>query len=55
MVLLVAVVVCLLALWSGIWWLWLIAGLAAAAGIFAIYESRKKWCALRAMGIKTQI
>ena len=44
-----------LAWWSGIWWLWPIAALAVAAGLFALYEARKKWCALRAMGIKTRI
>jgi len=44
-----------LAWWSGIWWMWIIAGVCLAAGAFAIYESRKKWCALRAMGVKTRI
>ncbi len=44
-----------LALWSGIWWLWLIAAASALGGGFAIYEARKKWCAIRAMGVKTKI
>ncbi len=44
-----------LALWTGMWGLWVIAGVCAAAGGFAIFESRKKWCALRAMGLKTRI
>lgn len=44
-----------LAFWTGIWWLWLIMAAMLLAGSFAIYESRKKWCALRAMGIKTSI
>ena len=44
-----------LALWTGSWWLWLIAAACVGAGAFAIFESRKKWCALRAMGIKTSI
>lgn len=55
MVLLVATVVAGLAWWSGIGWLWWIVGAAALAGGFAIFESSKKWCALRAMGIKTRI
>lgn len=53
--LVVAAVVAGLAWWSGIWWLWVVVGVAAASGGFALYESRKKWCALRAMGIKTRI
>ncbi len=44
-----------LAAWSAIWWLWLIAAAAAAAGFFAIFEARKKWCVLRAMGVKTRM
>ncbi|HUO09929.1 MAG TPA: hypothetical protein VM008_16615 [Phycisphaerae bacterium] len=44
-----------LALWAGTWWLWLIAAGCVGAGGFAIFESRKKWCVLRAMGIKTSI
>jgi hypothetical protein len=44
-----------LAFWSGIWWMWIIAGVCVGAGGFAIFESRKKWCALRAMGVKTRI
>ncbi|MGN6366817.1 MAG: hypothetical protein ACTHN5_00870 [Phycisphaerae bacterium] len=44
-----------LALWAGTWWLWLIAAGCVGAGAFAIFESRKKWCVLRAMGIKTAI
>lgn len=27
----------------------------AAAGLFQVFESRKGWCALRAMGVKTPI
>ncbi len=42
-----------LALWSGIWWLWVIAPTLLAAGGFCIFEAQKKWCALRAMGVKT--
>ena len=55
MVLCVAGVVAGLAWWSGIWWLWGLAGGAVVAGGFALFESRQKWCALRAMGIKTRI
>ncbi len=35
---------------------WLLIGLGlilVAAGVFQFYESRKGWCALRAMGVKT--
>ena len=51
----VSIILAGLALWSAIWWLWIIVALLAAAGAFAIFEARKKWCALRAMGIKTSI
>jgi hypothetical protein len=43
----------MMSFWSGTWWLWAVAGLCVAAGIFAFWEARKKWCAVRAMGIKT--
>lgn len=36
-------------------WLWIIAGLLAGMGLFAIYESRKGWCVARAMGFKTPV
>lgn len=42
-----------LALWWALWWLWIITGVCLLAGVFAIYESRKKWCVMRAMGFKT--
>jgi hypothetical protein len=51
----VAVLLAGLAWWSGIWWLWIAAGVCAAAGTFAIYEARKKWCVMRAMGMKTSV
>jgi hypothetical protein len=51
----VAVVLAGLAWWSGIWWLWIVAGACALGGGFAIFEAQKKWCALRAMGVKTSI
>ena len=53
MVLLAGIVLAGLALWSGTWWLWLIVGGCVAAGSFALYEAHHRWCALRAMGIKT--
>ncbi len=35
-------------------WLFIGIGLTLlAAGLFQLYESRKGWCALRAMGMKT--
>ena len=36
-------------------WLWIPAGLAWGAGVFALYEARKKWCVVRALGIKTPV
>ena len=32
---------------------WLVSLVAMLGGAFAIFESRKGWCAIRAMGIKT--
>ena len=55
MVLLAACVLTGLALWSGTWWLWIIVAACAAAGGFAIFEGRNKWCLLRALGIKTRV
>jgi hypothetical protein len=34
---------------------WIVSMALGAAGAFAIFESRKGWCALRAMGFKTSI
>ena len=53
--LVVAGVMGALAFWSGIWWLWIICGVCAAAGGFAIFEARRKWCVVRAMGVKTKV
>jgi hypothetical protein len=53
--LVVAVLVAALALWSGIWWLWVVVGVGGVAGVFALYEAQKKWCVLRAMGVKTKV
>jgi uncharacterized membrane protein HdeD (DUF308 family) len=36
-------------------WLWLFAAVLLAGGAFAIYESRKGWCVVRAMGFKTPV
>ena len=40
---------------AGFWlaWLWIIAAFAAAMGLFGLFEARHKWCAVRALGIKT--
>jgi hypothetical protein len=41
-------------LWDRFFWLFLGTGIVLIlAGVFQLYESRKGWCALRAMGIKT--
>jgi hypothetical protein len=53
--LLAALVLAGLAIWSGTWWLWIIVAACGAAGIFALYEARKKWCVLRAVGLKTKM
>ncbi len=42
-----------LALWAEVWWLWVMVAGCFLAGGFAIFEARKKWCVLRAMGVKT--
>lgn len=55
MALLVAGMLAALALWAGTWWLWIVVGCAAAAGIFCLFEAQKKWCALRAIGMKTPV
>jgi uncharacterized membrane protein HdeD (DUF308 family) len=36
-------------------WLWLFAAVLLAGGAFAIFESRKGWCVVRAMGFKTPV
>lgn len=36
-------------------WAWIAAGGLLASGLFGIYESRKGWCAVRAMGFKTPV
>ena len=41
--------------WTNHWWLYLAAALLIAAGLFAFYEARKKWCIVRALGIRTPL
>ena len=53
--LLIAALLAGLAFWSGTWWLWIIVGMCAVAGAFALYEAKKKWCVMRAMGVKTRM
>jgi hypothetical protein len=36
-------------------WILAIAIFLIAGGVFSIFEARKGWCAVRAMGIKTKI
>jgi len=43
-----------LAIWSRIWWLWVIVAVCVAGGALGLYESRKKWCIMRALGVKTK-
>lgn len=39
----------------GLWWAGGLAIVFMALGAFGIYEARKGWCAVRAMGIKTPV
>jgi fatty acid desaturase len=39
----------------GPWWSGGLTLILAAMGAFGIYEARKGWCAVRAMGIKTPV
>ncbi|MBL8879355.1 MAG: hypothetical protein JNG88_09575 [Phycisphaerales bacterium] len=36
-------------------WRWPIASIAILLGLFGLYEARRGWCALRAMGFRTPI
>jgi hypothetical protein len=51
--LVIAVLAALLAAWSGLWWVWIIAAVALMAGVLGMFEAKKKWCVMRAMGVKT--
>jgi hypothetical protein len=53
--LVLAAVVVGLALWSGIWWLWIIAAACTGFGVLGLYEAKNKWCIMRAMGVKTRV
>lgn len=46
-------VLILLEVVGGPWWLWAVVGGLGLMGLLGIYESRKGWCAVRAMGFKT--
>jgi hypothetical protein len=35
------------------WWVWVIAAVLVVAGLFGLYEARKGWCMMRAMGFRT--
>lgn len=37
----------------GGWWVWAAAIVLAIAGLFGLYEARKGWCMMRAMGFRT--
>ena len=43
-----------LAVLSG-WWWWLAAGVLGLFGAVGIFEGRKGWCAVRAMGFRTPV
>jgi len=36
-------------------WPWVIALIAIGGGLFSMFEARKGWCVIRAMGFKTKI
>ncbi|HRP62745.1 MAG TPA: hypothetical protein PK400_05580 [Phycisphaerales bacterium] len=38
---------------SGDWWAWVVAAGLVLGGAFSIFEARKGWCAMRAMGLRT--
>ena len=40
---------------AGGWVAWTVSIAIAAAGVFAIFESRSGWCIVRAMGFRTPI
>lgn len=40
--------------WLTGWWVWVVVAVLAGFGAFGIYEARKGWCAVRAMGINTK-
>jgi uncharacterized membrane protein HdeD (DUF308 family) len=57
-IVLVAIGLAIIAFWAArndSVWPWVLAALAIISGGFSIFEARKGWCALRAMGIKTKI
>lgn len=35
------------------WWVWIVAVILAASGMLGLYEARKGWCMMRAMGFRT--
>ena len=48
-----AMVVVFWAIPAGGWLGWTIAAILFASGAFSIFEARKGWCVVRAMGVKT--
>jgi fatty acid desaturase len=53
--LVLGIILLFFALYGGPWWLWIPGLSAAAGGLFGLFEAQKKWCALRALGIKTRL
>ncbi|QNN22815.1 hypothetical protein HED60_11230 [Planctomycetales bacterium ZRK34] len=49
----VAMVVCAVAGFLSGWWVWVVAAALLVAGLFGLYEARKGWCMMRAMGFRT--
>jgi hypothetical protein len=53
MCLMIAALLAAMAYWSGTWWLWMIVAVVFGLGVLGLFEARKKWCVMRAMGVKT--
>jgi hypothetical protein len=41
--------------WLSGWWVGLVIGALLGGGGFAIFEARKRWCAVRALGFRTPL
>ena len=48
----VLALLCLTGVLNAAWW-WIPVVGAAAGGVFTVFEARKGWCAVRAMGFRT--
>lgn len=51
----ISILLAIAAWWSAATWLWWPAGGLALGSAVMIFEARRGWCVLRAMGFKTRI